>query len=53
MDPTSGGGWLQLLDNGTLDGEFMGVLGRFSAKRTSGRAKIGNGPTRGRRIHLG
>lgn len=32
MDPVSGGGWLQLLDNGTLEGEFMGVLGRFTAR---------------------
>jgi hypothetical protein len=33
MDPSSGGGWLQLLENGTLEGEFMGSLGRFRAAR--------------------
>jgi hypothetical protein len=27
------GGWLQLLDNDTLEGEFMGALGRFRATR--------------------
>jgi hypothetical protein len=39
MDPTSGGGWLQLLDNDTLEGEFMGVLGRFTAQRQGARPK--------------
>lgn len=33
MDPSSGGGWLQLLDSGTLEGEFMGPLGHFRAER--------------------
>ena len=39
MDPSSGGGWLQLLDNGALEGEFMGALGRFSARRQRAKAK--------------
>ncbi len=33
MDPSTGGGWLQLLHNETLEGEFMGPLGRFRATR--------------------
>lgn len=39
MDPTSGGGWLQLLENGALEGEFMGALGRFTAQRQGARPK--------------
>lgn len=37
MGPVSGGGWLRLIDLETLEGEFMGVLGRFTANR--GKAK--------------
>jgi hypothetical protein len=33
MDPVNGGGWMRLLDAGTLEGEFMGNAGRFTAKR--------------------
>ena len=40
MDPTSGGGWLQLLENGTLEGEFMGALGRFAARRQGAQRKL-------------
>jgi hypothetical protein len=41
MDPTSGGGWLQLLDapRGTLEGEFMGALGPFTARRQGAQRK--------------
>ncbi len=41
MDPASGGGWLQLLDalRGTLEGEFMGALGRFTAQRQSAQTR--------------
>jgi len=48
MDPSVGGGWLQLLENGTLEGEFMGVLGRFSAARKLAAAKTAQRPTRAR-----
>ncbi len=48
MDPSSGGGWLQLLDSGTLEGEFMGPLGRFSAKRKAPSKKTGKNPSRAR-----
>jgi hypothetical protein len=38
MEPASGGGWMQLLDaaRGTLEGEFLGALGRFTARRQAG-----------------
>ena len=54
MDPSSGGGWLQLFESGTLEGEFMGPLGRFSAKRKSPIKKTVKKPrrARGRAIHL-
>ena len=39
MDPSSGGGWLQLLENGTREGEFMGVLGPFTAQRQGAQRK--------------
>jgi|GEM_PF-1570317 len=56
MDPSSGGGWLQLLDaaRGTLEGEFMGALGRFRAKRKAPGKKPVKKPrrARGRAIRL-
>ena len=42
MDPSSGGDWLQLLENGTLEGEFMGALGRFRAARQQPKPKADN-----------
>lgn len=33
MDPVSGGGWIRLTSANTLEGEFMGSLGRFVARR--------------------
>jgi len=44
MDPASGGGWLQLLENGGLKGEFMGMLGRFTAQRQGVRPKLPRRP---------
>jgi len=52
MDPASGGGWLQLLDNATLEGEFIGALGRFTAKRQGAGTQHGKQPARGWRINL-
>lgn len=54
MDPTNGGGWLQVLDNDTLEGEFMGALGRFTAARKRTRAKNAkqSARARGRPIRL-
>ena len=46
MDPSVGGGWLQLLESGTLEGEFMGALGRFSAARRPAAAKTAKRPAR-------
>jgi hypothetical protein len=48
MDPSSGGGWLQLLESGTLEGEFMGPLGQFSAKRKAPSKKTVKKPSRAR-----
>ena len=48
MDPSSGGGWLQLLDSGTLEGEFMGALGRFSARRKAASKKSAKKRSRAR-----
>ena len=48
MDPSSGGGWLQLLESGTLEGEFMGPLGRFSAKRKAPSKMTVKKPSRAR-----
>lgn len=33
MDPDSGGGWMRLTGANTLEGEFVGGLGRFVAQR--------------------
>ena len=33
MDPVDGAGWIRLTGPDTLDGEFLGVLGRFTAQR--------------------
>ena len=33
MDPVDGAGWTRLTGPDTLEGEFMGVLGRFKARR--------------------
>ncbi len=32
-DPVDGAGWIRLTGPDTLDGEFLGVLGRFMARR--------------------
>ncbi len=54
MDPSVGGGWLQLLESGALEGEFMGTLGRFRAARKLAAAKTTQRPAhaRGRSIRL-
>jgi len=44
MDPASGGGWLQLLESGALEGEFMGPLGRFTARRQNAQPKRSGRP---------
>ena len=41
MDPDTDGGWLQPLENDTLEGEFMGALGRFTARRQGARPERG------------
>ncbi len=41
MEPASGGGWLRLLDQATLEGEFMGALGRFTARRAPAKKPLG------------
>ena len=33
MDPVEGAGWIRLTGPDTLEGEFLGVLGRFKARR--------------------
>lgn len=33
MDPVEGAGWIRLTGPDTLEGEFLGVLGRFQARR--------------------
>ena len=33
-DPVDGAGWIRLTGADTLEGEFLGVLGRFKAQRT-------------------
>ena len=33
MDPVDGAGWIRLTGPDTLEGEFLGVLGRFQARR--------------------
>jgi hypothetical protein len=33
MDPAEGAGWIRLTGPDTLEGEFLGVLGRFTARR--------------------
>lgn len=33
MDPVDGAGWIRLAGPDTLEGEFLGVLGRFQARR--------------------
>jgi len=48
MDPSSGGGWLQMLESGTLEGEFMGPLGRFRARRKAPSKKTVKKPSRTR-----
>lgn len=56
MDPSSGGGWLQLLDGSRdiLEGEFMGPLGRLRAVRKALSKKTDKKPSRalGRAIRL-
>lgn len=54
MDPSSGGGWLQLLESDTLEGEFMGPLGHFRAERRTPGKKTVKKPSRvrGRAIRL-
>ena len=39
MDPSNGGGWMRLRDDGLLEGEFVNNLGRFVAKRMMRRKK--------------
>lgn len=42
MDPVDGVGWIRLTGPDTLEGEFLGVLGRFKAQRkASKRARVG------------
>jgi hypothetical protein len=54
MDPSSGGGWLQLLDasRDTLEGEFMGPLGRFRAERKASSKKTVRQPSRRRGLAI-
>ncbi|MEK7276839.1 MAG: hypothetical protein AAB427_05785 [Chloroflexota bacterium] len=40
MDPASGGGWMRLLEDGKLEGEFVNHLGKFVGKRITPRRKI-------------
>jgi hypothetical protein len=37
----NGGGWMQLLDLNTLEGEFIGMRGRFTAKREKAKQRPG------------
>jgi hypothetical protein len=39
MEPASGGGWMRLIGRETLEGEFIGTLGRFTAEREKIKAK--------------
>lgn len=39
MDAAGGGGWMQLQADGSLEGEFIGSLGHFTARRVSVRKK--------------
>ena len=39
MEPASGGGWMRLIDRETLEGEFIGTLGRFTAGREKAKTK--------------
>jgi hypothetical protein len=42
MDPVDGAGWIRQTGPDTLEGEFMGVLGRFRAQRkASKQARVG------------
>lgn len=40
IDPVSGGGWIRLLDADTLEGEYLGNVGRFTATRKQARSKV-------------
>jgi hypothetical protein len=39
MDPVDGAGWIRLTGPDTLEGEFLGVLGRFTARRRKARQR--------------
>jgi hypothetical protein len=42
MDPVDGAGWIRQTGPDTLEGEFLGVLGRFRAQRkASKQARVG------------